>query len=136
MAITHDHAWNHTNAGTLGTSLWRCQCGATYDGAKIVQPAPAPATAAMPATEVADLWFFAHGVTSTTMAYDEPGRNLLRGWFFRGLDGDEAFEVDRALKSARAGGFLVDTFLDEGDRAIIIDADKVPLSALPEHLRA
>lgn len=32
---THHHDWTHSNAGLLGSSMWSCTCGATYDGATI-----------------------------------------------------------------------------------------------------
>ena len=75
--------------------------------------------------EVAADWLAARGVgEGCTHAIDEQGRHLVRGWWFRGLhDRDGAF---RAIEAAKAGGFYVDSFRDEGDWALVIDAGKVP----------
>lgn len=75
--------------------------------------------------EAAADWLAARGVEGgSTHSIDGQGRHLVRGWWFRGInDMDDAF---RAISAAKAGGFHVDSFRDDGDWALVIDASKVP----------
>ena len=82
------------------------------------------------AARTANLWFFCHYGVEPLIFDEKDGRVLVRGWFYRDPSG--AME---ACAAAQAGGFYVEHFNDHTNWFVVIDAAKVPESALPAHLR-
>lgn len=84
-------------------------------------------------TEIAGFWFFSHGEYGAQAVTDDDGRVKVRGWFQR-EDGslDHGF---RARQEAQRLGFYADHYYDDGCLSLVVWADKVPLTALPEKYR-